>query len=164
MAASEGIRIRPAVRRDRDLLAEMSRSFFEEQAHWGGMFGVEPGTHPEYEEMWERFFDADTPEDSLLLIAETDAGSPVGFTMATFATRPDFFHETSRGKIEDTWVREEYRRSGIGRLLVEEALAWVKQRGAGRVILQVAARNEAGQRFWRQMGFEPFMDVMERDL
>ena len=168
MAAPAGFRIREATRRDRDLLAEMFRSFLEEQSEWGGMFGVEAGPHAEYGEMFDRVFDAAASEDGrgdwTLLIAETDAGSPVGFTWATFATRPGFFHETSRGRIEDTWVRPEQRRSGIARALVLDALAWIKSRGAGRVILQVAQRNDAGRSFWRELGFEPFMDVMQLDL
>lgn len=159
-----GYRIREALRRDRDLLAEMFRSFVEEQSEWGGMFGVEPGAHDEYGAMFERAFDAEPRGNFLIRIAETEAGSPVGFLMATFATRPGFFHETARGRIEDTWIRPEHRRSGIGRALVESALEWIRRRGAGRVILQVAQRNLAGQAFWRELGFEPFMDVMERDL
>ncbi len=159
-----GYRIREAVRQDRDLLAEMFRSFVEEQSEWGGMFGVEPGHHDEYGKMFDRVFAAEPSEDWTIQIAETEAGSPVGFLMATFATRPDFFHETSRGKIEDTWIRPEHRRSGLARALVLDALEWIRSRGAGRVILQVAGRNTAGQAFWRGLGFEPFMDVMERDL
>ncbi len=164
MAAAAGFRVREATRRDRDLLAEMFRSFVEEQSEWGGMFGVEAGPHGEYGEIFDRVFEAEPSEDWTILIAETDAGSPVGFTWATFARRPDFFHETSRGRIEDTWVRPEQRRSGVARVLVEQALAWVKGRGAGRVILQVAQRNDGGRAFWSELGFEPFMDVMQRDL
>ena len=164
MSVPAGYRIREAVRQDRDLLAEMFRSFVEEQSEWGGMFGVEPGPRDEYGEMYERILDAKPREDWTIRIAETEAGSPVGFVMATWATRPEFFHETSRGKIEDTWIRPEHRRSGIGRALIEQVLDWIQGRGAGRVILQVAGRNDAGQAFWRELGFEPFMDVMQRDL
>lgn len=164
MAVPAGFRIREALRQDRDLLAEMFRAFVEEQSGWGGMFGVEPGPHDEYGKMFDRTFSAEPRENFTILIAETDAGSPVGFMMATFAVRPDFFHETSRGRIEDTWVRPEHRRSGIARALVEQAFEWIRGRGAGRVILQVAGRNAAGQAFWRELGFEPFMDVMERGL
>lgn len=159
-----GYRIREAARRDRDLLAEMFRAFVEEQSAWGGMFGVESGPHDEYSEMFDRVFAAEESSDWTIRIAETEAGSPVGFLMATFSTRPDFFHEASRGKIEDAWVRPEHRRSGIARALALEALGWVRSRGAGRVILQVAGRNAAGQAFWRRLGFEPFMDVMEMDV
>lgn len=159
-----GYRIRDAVKRDRDLLAEMFRSFVEEQSEWGGMFGVEPGAHDEYGAMFDRFLGSEQDENASIQIAETETGSPVGFLMASFATRPDFFHERARGRIEDTWVRPEHRRSGIARALVASALEWIRSRGAARVILQVARRNDAGQAFWRELGFEPFMDVMERDL
>ena len=128
------------------------------------MFGVEPGPHDEYGAMFDRLFSTDADENFTVWIAETETGSPVGFLMASFATRPDFFHERARGRIEDTWIRPEHRRSGIARGLVESALEWIRSRGAGRVILQVAQRNDAGQAFWRELGFEPFMDVMERDL
>ena len=167
--APAGYRIRPATRRDQDLLAEMFRGFLEEQSGWGGMFGIEPGRHPAYTDMFARLLESHAGSDGLILIAETETrgdgfASPVGFLMATFATRPGFFRESSRGRIEDAWVRPEHRRAGLGRALVEAALAWARERGAARVILQVARRNEAGRAFWREMGFETFMDVMESDL
>ena len=170
--APAGYDIRPATRRDQDLLAEMFRGFLEEQSDWGGMFGVESGAHPEYTAMFARLLESQAGDGGVILVAETqvesapDSGfaSPVGFLMATVASRPAFFHESSRGRIEDAWVRPEHRRSGIGRALVEAAVAWARQQGAARMILQVARRNEAGLAFWREMGFETFMDVMERDL
>ncbi len=164
MQAPAGFRIRHATPRDRDVLAELFRSFVEEQSGWGGMFGVEPGPHPEYEALTARLIAGTEGGHDLVLVAETDLASPVGFLFASFARRQAFFHEQSRGKIEDTWIRPAYRRTGLGRALVVAALDWVKERGADRVILQVARQNEAGQAFWREMGFGPFMDVMERDL
>ena len=171
--APDGYRIRTATRRDQDLLAEMFRAFLEEQSEWGGMFGVEPGTHPQHGELFARVLETQAGADGVVLIAEavSEVGdgaeshaSPVGFLMATVATRPGFFRESSRGRIEDAWVRPEHRQAGVGRALVEAALEWVRGRGAARVILQVARRNAAGQAFWRAMGFGAFMDVMERDL
>ena len=164
MEAPAGHRVRHATPRDRDLLAELFRAFVEEQSDWGGMFGVEPGPHDEYASFVARWLDAAKRGGELALLAETASGSPVGFLFASVATRDAFFHERHRGRIDDVWVRPGHRRSGIGRALADAALAWIRAQGPGRVILQVARRNEAGQAFWRSLGFGAFMDVMERDL
>ena len=46
-----------------------------------------------------------------------------------------------------------YRRQGIGRRLVAEALAVARQRGAGKCWLEVRAANRAARDFYRALGF-----------
>lgn len=98
-----------------------------------------------------------------ILVAERDA-SLAGFAALRAVRRPPLFAETERGEIEALFVRQEDRRAGVGRALVEEALRWMAARGLPRAALQVASANEAGQRFWRALGFADTMDVLERPL
>jgi GNAT superfamily N-acetyltransferase len=64
----------------------------------------------------------------------------------------------------DLMVRENERRRGVGRGLVERALAWVAERGVERCEVRVASLNAEGQRFWRSIGFADLMDVLHRRL
>ena len=98
-----------------------------------------------------------------LLVAERD-GSLAGFAALRAVRRPPLFAETERGEIEALFVRREDRRAGVGRALAEEALRWMAARGLPLAALQVAVANDAGQRFWRALGFADAMDVLERPL
>lgn len=67
--------------------------------------------------------------------------------------------------LEDVIVRNEYRGKGLGRRLVEHALAWAKTEGITRVTLLADRDNEAALRFYRKMGFEhSHMVVLRKSL
>ncbi|MDH3686544.1 MAG: GNAT family N-acetyltransferase [Myxococcales bacterium] len=94
-----------------------------------------------------------------------DAERPlVGFVLVRVLERPPLFAETRRGEVEALFVRPEARRAGVGRALAEAGVAWLREQGLGRVCLEVAAANPEGGAFWRALGFEPSMDVLERRL
>ena len=56
------------------------------------------------------------------------------------------------------------RQRGVGRRLAEAALAFLTARGAPRVVLSTAERNEAAQRLFASMGFRRTMIEMTREL
>lgn len=96
-------------------------------------------------------------------IAERDARA-VGFCTVRVETAPSGVRERARASITELYVRPEARRSGLGRALVDAALVWARERGAERVEVRVAARNDAGRSFWRSLGFGAFVDVLDRRL
>ena len=51
------------------------------------------------------------------------------------------------------WVDPAHRTSGVGRVLVEEVVGWVTDRGFAEVRLMVAAENQAAERFYERLGF-----------
>lgn len=101
--------------------------------------------------------------DALVLLHE-EQGIACGLCMTRIQRAPSIHRETLRAEIGELFVREEARRRGIGRALVESALAWARERGVDRVVVRVGAANQAGQAFWRRIGFGAFMDVLERRL
>jgi ribosomal protein S18 acetylase RimI-like enzyme len=68
------------------------------------------------------------------------------------------------GVLHDVIVDPEHRRRGIGRLLVEAALAYLKSRGAPRVVLSTAVQNEPAQQLFASLGFRRTMIEMTREL
>ena len=68
------------------------------------------------------------------------------------------------GFIHDLVVDAAARGSGVGRQLMEAALAWLRERGAARVILWTAAQNEAARRLFERAGFRRTMIEMTREL
>ena len=87
-----------------------------------------------------------------------------GFCAATLEAAPPLLREHGRLAITEIWVERDARRGGVGRALVDAALAWGRERRAARVEVRVAARNAEAQAFWRAQGFGDFVDVLDRRL
>jgi hypothetical protein len=49
-------------------------------------------------------------------------------------------------------------------VLAAAALDWTAERGVDRVEVRVASGNAEGQAFWRGLGFDDLMDVLQRRL
>ena len=102
--------------------------------------------------------------DATLLLWEGDAGRALGLAIVRAARAPGVALEDERAEISDLWVDPEARRRGIGRALADALLAWVRQRGVGRVTVRVAVANAEGQAFWRALGFDDLLDVLQLRL
>jgi ribosomal protein S18 acetylase RimI-like enzyme len=72
-------------------------------------------------------------------------------------------HDGRRGYIHHTAVKEALRGQGIGSALVEAAMGALKAEGILKVALVVFSRNENGNRFWAQRGFERRDDLVYRN-
>ena len=101
--------------------------------------------------------------DAEILVYDRD-GTPQGLCIVRIDRAPPILEETERAEITDLGVRPEMRRQGVGRLLVEEAQAWVRDRGIARIEIQVATGNREGQAFWRAIGYADLMDVLHKRL
>ena len=85
-------------------------------------------------------------EGRLCLVAEEPAErSVVGFLLARTAA--------DEAEILDLAVALSFRRRGVGRRLVGEALAWAGRQGARQCWLEVRASNAAARAFYRALGF-----------
>jgi ribosomal protein S18 acetylase RimI-like enzyme len=75
-------------------------------------------------------------------------------------------HDGRRGYIHHTCVAGEFRRRGIGAMLVEAVLDALKDEKISKVALVVFLRNESGNLFWERMGFtaRPDLDYRNRAL
>ena len=72
-------------------------------------------------------------------------------------------HDGRRGYISHTAVHPDQRKEGIGRALVEAALAALSEEGISKVNLVAFTRNEAGNAFWEKMGFTLRTDLSYRN-
>lgn len=68
-----------------------------------------------------------------------------------------------RGYIYHTAVSPQYQRQGVGRALVEAALAALKALGINKVALVVFSKNESGNEFWQKLGFSAREDLVYRN-
>ncbi|MCL2653724.1 MAG: GNAT family N-acetyltransferase [Propionibacteriaceae bacterium] len=72
-------------------------------------------------------------------------------------------HDGRRGFIYHTCVALDARFAGVGRALVDAALAALRDEGITKVALVVFARNEGGIAFWEHLGFTVRSDLNYRN-
>ena len=123
---------------------------------------MSPGDDPE--NGYARFLGTQLRDpDVVVLVAEREGGV-VGYVYA--ALEPQSWKELrdAAGFIHDIVVTESGRRAGIATALLEAAMAWLRERGAPRVVLGTAERNEAAQRLFAKLGFRRTMIEMTKEL
>jgi len=121
-----------------------------------------PSDQPSVIHVWETVFPDDPPHnaprkmleeklkiDELIFVAEQQS-SVVGACMAGY--------DGHRGWLYAVAVLPGHRRSGVGKQLVLHAIDALKNRGCGKVNLQIRADNVAVANFYTSLGF----DVEER--
>jgi GNAT superfamily N-acetyltransferase len=121
-----------------------------------------PGTDPEGGYAW--FLGSQLKEDDVLvLVAERD-GEVLGYVYA--GLEPLSWKELrgACGFIHDVAVDARGRRTGLATALVEAAVAWLRSKGAPRVILWTADPNEPAQRLFAGLGFRRTMVEMTREI
>ena len=81
---------------------------------------------------------------------------PVG--VAQLRYRHGLWYDTEDCLLEDLYVSDEARGTGLGRALVEAALARARERGCARVELDVNEQNEPALALYRSLGFDSWDD------
>ena len=119
---------------------------------------------PDMPEAYGRFLGSqmDRP-DKVVLVAERE-GAVVGYVYAGLEGFDFMALRGPAGAIYDLAVDAEQRRQGIGRMLLEAALAWLAGKGAPRAVLSTAEKNADAQRLFEALGFRRTMIEMTREL
>ncbi|HEY2589448.1 MAG TPA: GNAT family N-acetyltransferase [Tepidisphaeraceae bacterium] len=63
--------------------------------------------------------------------------------------------EPTMAHLVSMWVAPTHRRAGVGRLLVNAVIDWMRSRGATALRLMVTSNNDVAQRFYERLGFTP---------
>ena len=84
----------------------------------------------------------------------------VGFILGEITSRPPCFASIEYGIINDLAVTAEWRRKGIGKLLVEKGMNWFTEKGIHRIEARVLMSNSLASNFWHKAGFDPYMETV----
>jgi ribosomal protein S18 acetylase RimI-like enzyme len=104
----------------------------------------------------------DPRSTEFLLGAAHDDAPPSGVCQLRF--RFSAWTATDDCWLEDLWVREDSRRSGLGRALVEASFARAAERGCRRLELDASEANGPAIALYEQLGFTNQKLAEGRDL
>lgn len=152
--------MREAETRDLDRVAAMWTAITRHHEPLDPLFRMRPDSDGELRELLRALL---RDRDAAILVYELE-GDIAGLCIIRIDHAPPILEETERAEITDLGVRPGFRRRGIGKLLLEQALAWVRMSGIERVEVQVASANAEGQQFWRSQGFGDLMQVLHKRL
>lgn len=97
--------------------------------------------------------------DDLLLAR--DAGRIQGFVMVHIETGL-FDQDTTRGVVDNIYVRPPDRDRGVGSTLLDAAENHLADQGATVIAIEVLAANTAARRLYERRGYEPHRVQLER--
>lgn len=87
----------------------------------------------------------------------------IGFALAAKKEVPQF-RTVKVVKLEELFVKDQYRNKGIGKLLIDYFLNWAKSVGADKAAVNVYFMNEKGIEFYKREGFIPYDLTLEIPL
>ncbi len=108
-------------------------------------------------------------ESWCLLVAEIRGPEPrlVGLVSGQVRPRPEgglTRYDGAVAYVADLVVTRDFRRRGIGALLMEEMERWSRARGAATLLLNVHDRNEAATALYARQGFRRSNVSMRKEL
>jgi ribosomal protein S18 acetylase RimI-like enzyme len=88
---------------------------------------------------------------------DTESNQIIGYCISTID------NEDNRiGEIDSIYVDQSYRKSGLGKQLVDRAIQWLKSNGTETQKLLVGVGNEQVLGFYEQFDFYPLHIVLQR--
>ena len=157
------VTIRRATRLDLPALGRMGALLMRTHYAFDQKRFLAPGDHAEDGYAW--FLGEQLKDDVNVIVLVADLqGDVVGYVYA--GLEPVSWKELrdACGFIHDIVVDERGRRKGVATKLMDAAMAWLKEKGAPRVVLWTAEQNEGAQQLFARLGFRRTMVEMTKEL
>lgn len=119
---------------------------------------------PQTERAFGSFLGTQLDEPNIIILVAERDGEVLGYTYAGVEGNDYMSLRGPAGVLYDIVVDPGHRRQGVGRMLLDETLDAFKARGAPRVVLSTAERNDSAQRLFERAGFRRTMIEMTREL
>jgi ribosomal protein S18 acetylase RimI-like enzyme len=110
------------------------------------------------------FLGTQLDEPTIIILVAERQGTVIGYTYAGIEGNDYMSLRGPAGVLHDIVVDPDQRRHGIGRMLLDATIEALKERGAPRVVLFTAERNEEAQHLFDRAGFRRTMIEMTREL
>lgn len=160
--SSQGYRIRRATNADLPSLGRLGASLLRSHFAFDPLRFMAPRDDPEEGYAW--FLGHQLGEEDVAVFVAEKSGDIAGYVYVGLEPLSWKELRDAAGFIHDVVVDERARRDGVATALVEAATAWLRERGAPRVMLWTAEQNEAAQRLFERLGFRRTMIEMTKEL
>jgi GNAT superfamily N-acetyltransferase len=144
------MKVRQATPEDVPSLVALFQELDRMQADWR-VFTPRPGF---YDEVGAKYREAMANPDAVVLVAADDDGEVVGMAYGESRT-PSRFSDERALELSAVVVRSGYRGRGVGRVLVQEAAGFARERGIAWIELKTFSPNRGAMEFWENLGFAP---------
>jgi ribosomal protein S18 acetylase RimI-like enzyme len=162
MDATQTISVRPAAPGDLQTIGRLGALLVRLHHEFDPQRFIE--AMPQTEHGYASYLGGQLAEKNVvLLVAERD-GDVLAYSYAGVEGYDYMSLRGPAGVLYDIVVDPAHRGHGVGRLLLDATLAALEARGAPRVVLSTAEKNEAAQRSFARAGFRPTMIEMTREL
>jgi ribosomal protein S18 acetylase RimI-like enzyme len=155
MLDKSGVEVFDFSRRSFPELAALTHAYFTELSPFDDSITFAEG----WEQHYRQTIESAMMSPHFFLRGVRVNGRTAGFIMFGFRDEP-MWQKRRRGYLSNIYVIPSERRKGLGQFMVEGALQTMRQMDVAVVELDVYGGNEAGERFWRAMGFEFFKQHM----
>lgn len=140
--------LREATAEDIYALKPLWQALYQHQFEHGMLLHLPDGSF----EAWVKSIHPGLGRFANIVVAEI--GSEVaGFVAGRIRVLPPYFGAETIGTISEVFVKESYRRYGVGRRMLTASVKWFQAQGITRVELQVVAGNKDGIEFYRRLGW-----------
>ena len=112
--------------------------------------------------MVEVFENIHNRENSEIFVAEGERDRFVGYLFV--GESRDMMTGLTFGFIYDIFVEEKSRGKRIGKMLMEKAESYCREKGFSRIALHVSAANDSAMRLYHRMGFRPEQMYLGKEL
>jgi GNAT superfamily N-acetyltransferase len=160
--ASSLFTIRRAVENDAPALGRLGALLLRAHHQFDEQRFMAPGRNPEAG--YGSFLRSQLRDEDVVVFVAEREGEAIGYVYAGLEPRSWKELREACGFIHDVAVLESGRRGGVATALIDAAIDWLRGRGAPRVVLWSAERNEAAQRLFERLGFRRTMVEMTREL
>jgi ribosomal protein S18 acetylase RimI-like enzyme len=122
------------------------------------------GVGPETEARYGHYLATQLEAPNVVVLVAEEKGDVIGYAYAGLEGHDYMALRGPAGALYDIVVDPKHRRRGAGRMLLDGVLAFLKERGAPRVVLSTAERNKPAQHLFASAGFRRTMIEMTREL
>jgi ribosomal protein S18 acetylase RimI-like enzyme len=112
--------------------------------------------------MLELFNKLSRRETNKIFVAEDENHAFLGYLWVGEGS--SMMTELKHGYISDLFVKEEFRGKGIGKMLLEKAQSYCREKRYSRILLMVSVNNETAKRLYDKMGFKAEQTYMAKVL
>ena len=155
-----GISVRRGQSRDMAFVTDLWRKLADNMSELDERVTV----RPEAEILWAKWAGARLrDESSCVLVAEVE-GEVVGYLLGYVDEAQPIYQRRRHALISDLYVDPDHRRKGLATKLVEEALAFFRQKEIDHIRVNVLKANAAAHAFWEKQGAGDFLERLWKPL